>query len=110
MESNLRATASGGIPGANFTFDFNDAGMTYSASQTYTLLYRSRTSSTFTALGSSTGAGTAVGSDYQLTFGLNTPASGYYTLGLGAVPEPGTLALLAAGLVGLLCYAWRKRK
>jgi hypothetical protein len=27
-----------------------------------------------------------------------------------SVPEPGTLALLAAGLAGLLCYAWRKRK
>jgi hypothetical protein len=26
------------------------------------------------------------------------------------VPEPGTLALLAGGLVGLLAYAWRKRK
>ncbi|MCD4727634.1 MAG: PEP-CTERM sorting domain-containing protein [Pirellulales bacterium] len=26
------------------------------------------------------------------------------------IPEPGTLALLTAGLVGLLCYAWRKRK
>ena len=27
-----------------------------------------------------------------------------------AVPEPGTLTLLLAGLVGLLAYAWRKRK
>ena len=27
-----------------------------------------------------------------------------------AVPEPGTLALSATGLIGLLCYAWRKRK
>ena len=27
-----------------------------------------------------------------------------------AVPEPGTLAMLAAGLIGLLAYAWRKRK
>jgi hypothetical protein len=27
-----------------------------------------------------------------------------------AVPEPSTLALLAAGLIGLLAYAWRKRK
>jgi hypothetical protein len=27
-----------------------------------------------------------------------------------SVPEPGTLALLTAGLVGLLAYAWRKRK
>jgi hypothetical protein len=25
-------------------------------------------------------------------------------------PEPGTLALLTAGLVGLLAYAWRKRR
>jgi len=27
-----------------------------------------------------------------------------------AVPEPSTIALLASGLVGLLAYAWRKRK
>ncbi len=26
------------------------------------------------------------------------------------VPEPGTIALLATGLIGLLCYAWRKRR
>jgi hypothetical protein len=31
------------------------------------------------------------------------------TLATG-VPEPGTLTVLAAGLAGLLCYAWRKRK
>jgi len=30
--------------------------------------------------------------------------------GLTVVPEPGTLVLLAAGLLGLLAYAWRKRK
>jgi hypothetical protein len=30
--------------------------------------------------------------------------------GFGAVPEPGTLALAATGLIGLLAYAWRKQK
>ena len=30
--------------------------------------------------------------------------------GIKTVPEPGTIALLAAGLLGLLAYAWRKRK
>jgi hypothetical protein len=29
---------------------------------------------------------------------------------LTATPEPGTLALLTTGLIGLVCYAWRKRK
>ena len=28
----------------------------------------------------------------------------------GIIPEPSSLALLAAGLLGLLAYAWRKRK
>jgi hypothetical protein len=27
-----------------------------------------------------------------------------------SVPEPGTLVLLVTGLIGLVCYAWRKRK
>jgi autotransporter-associated beta strand protein len=43
---------------------------------------------------------------------LNTVLSNYnQSLGVGAaVPEPSTLLSAVAGLVGLLAYAWRKRK
>ena len=34
-------------------------------------------------------------------------AGGLY---LDAIPEPGTIVLLFTGLIGLLAYAWRKRK
>ena len=47
--------------------------------------------------------------------GLDAQAIGMLTaagfsVGVGVVPEPSTLVLLAAGLLGLACYAWRKRK
>jgi hypothetical protein len=45
--------------------------------------------------------------------GYNFAASGFVSiddLALTAVPEPGTLALLAAGLIAFVTYAWRKRK
>jgi hypothetical protein len=44
-----------------------------------------------------TGAGEVAFDNVRLTGPLSTP-------------EPGTLMILASGLVGLLCYAWRKRK
>ena len=34
----------------------------------------------------------------------------YGITGTYSIPKPGTLALLATGLIGLLAYAWRKRK
>ncbi|MBU4271869.1 MAG: PEP-CTERM sorting domain-containing protein [Planctomycetes bacterium] len=56
---------------------------------------------------------TAVGDN--ITFTFTAPANtGSYSFNLSGftnrIPEPGTLALLATGLIGLLCYAWRKRK
>jgi hypothetical protein len=33
-----------------------------------------------------------------------------YAVSGSPVPEPGTLAMVGAALIGLLCYAWRKRR
>ncbi|MCY2950485.1 MAG: PEP-CTERM sorting domain-containing protein, partial [Planctomycetota bacterium] len=46
---------------------------------------------------------TAVGLDAQAIQMLTAA-------GFTVVPEPGTLVLLAAGLVALLAYAWRRRR
>lgn len=48
------------------------------------------------------------GIDYRLGDGL--VVSGRVHLTYNAVPEPGTLMLLATGLMGLIAYAWRKQK
>jgi hypothetical protein len=53
--------------------------------------------------------------DYNTTVNgadLNTVLSNFnqHLSVTGAVPEPSSLLLLAAGLAGLLAYAWRKRK
>lgn len=40
----------------------------------------------------------------------NCVGLGFVTFEENVVPEPSTLALLAASLIGLLAYAWRKRK
>ena len=68
-----------------------------------------------------TGAGLGVGGtlaaiyvpnngDFQLVGGLSLQDGNVLTGSGATVPEPTTLALLATGLVGLLAYAWRKRR
>ena len=52
-------------------------------------------------------AGTGTG---QMLFTSRNAGSNQPVLQFTLVPEPGMLALLATGLLGLLCYAWRKRK
>ena len=44
----------------------------------------------------------------RASVGLPQLAGG--SVGVGGVPEPGTLALLTFGLIGLITYAWRKRE
>jgi hypothetical protein len=41
---------------------------------------------------------------------LDAPAGGMAGASAKVVPEPGTVSLLLAGLLGLIAYAWRKRK
>ena len=51
-------------------------------------------------------------SDLTILSGHWTPGSSSYSEALasiGTVPEPATFAMLIAGLVGLVAYAWRKR-
>ena len=63
---------------------------------------------------SGSGTGLAVTAGDTIDFVLGRVGSGYAVTQLAAtisyVPEPPTLALLVAGLSGLLCYAWRKRQ
>ena len=61
--------------------------------------------------------GQVTGTEIKVLAGVQTentgsggPRSGYVGVAYYLVPEPSTLALLATGLIGLLCYAWRKRK
>ena len=63
---------------------------------------------TSTLTGHSNGQVWNSGSTYYIQLG-GTTGSGTGLVGT-TVPEPSTLLLLAAGLIGLLCYAWRRRR
>ena len=53
----------------------------------------------------SSASGTILGQESLAPNGVGTWAG----FQVASVPEPSTLVLLASGLIGLLCYAWRKR-
>ncbi len=57
-------------------------------------------------------AGATAGQTYTITStgGASTPYLSAVSVDIGTVPEPSTFAMLTAWLVGLLAYAWRRRK
>ena len=62
--------------------------------------------------GDANGDGAVDGLDRDILFahiGLPSLATGESTSSVAPAPEPGTLALLAAGLLALLAYGWKRR-
>ena len=55
------------------------------------------------------GTSTANSPYYSMPQYYQTPVLNKVTFGV-SVPEPSTLALAVTGMIGLLCYAWRKRR
>ena len=49
-------------------------------------------------------------SNFPYPLAAGTPAFDNFSLTTTPVPEPGTLSLIVTGTLGLLCYAWRKRR
>ena len=47
-----------------------------------------------------------------VSLGATNPSlwAGFDMVSITSVPEPSVMALMTTGLIGLLCYAWRKRK
>jgi hypothetical protein len=48
--------------------------------------------------------------DYAVVSAIVDGVTKDVALTMSSVPEPGTVSLLVAGLLGMLAYAWRKRK
>jgi hypothetical protein len=125
----LTQTVSGFTVGNSYTVSFKDAllGSTdatdlsvyvdYGVVNTQTLLYSTSSASRTAWTDITTQAFTAAKDSYTLSLvSIDHEVLGggqvllVDNVSVSAVPEPGTLALAVAGVLGLLAYAWRKRK
>lgn len=86
------------LGGASLNLSFSGD---FTPGNVYTLASFGALSGTFAGLGEG-----AIVSDYLISYGATSPGA----ITLTAVPEPGTLALLGAGLTGLLWRRKRRRK
>lgn len=76
------------------------------------LYYRLHGAPAWTYVGQKTGIGWSISVYDEVMIGGHGGLPGgidSVLLTSSAVPEPSTVSLLASGLIGLLCYAWRKR-
>ncbi|MDZ7617619.1 MAG: PEP-CTERM sorting domain-containing protein, partial [Patescibacteria group bacterium] len=87
----------GGLADAWLTFDFDDAGLAYSAGVEYDVLYRADTTGAFERLNL-----TGTFDNNQLAFVVGDGLLGEGTYTLAMVPEPGSLLLLAMALGAVL--------
>ena len=104
-------TAWSTVAGTNIDFSFDSLSLNYTTKY-YALLTDTTGNLAFKPMWGRT-AGTYSGGNCWIVDGaVNGPVHGVanFSASFQTVPEPGMLVLLATGLLGLLCYAWRKRK
>jgi hypothetical protein len=108
LDNHGGGTSGGGVETV-LTGDANLDGKVDINDLTIVLAHFGQTGTTWTK-GEFTGDGTVDINDLTIVLARFGQSSGSSAAGISAAPEPGTLVLLAGGMLGLLAYSGRKRK